>query len=162
MTPSRRAHRQRPAVRIRGDPHARGVNGLCGELRAATARSTDGANAGLTVNRVMARLSFRRLLGPKSALPGPLYLCAVCGGDFVIPVAWSLGVDGAPRVTLTCGACGYVRDVEVTPTGAALLEAAREYRLAETAARLERERMSAWVESFTAALARDLIDASDF
>jgi len=54
---------------------------------------------------------------------------------------------------------------DVPPTSAALFEAAHASRLArigDTADRLERERMSGWVESFALALARDLIDANDF
>lgn len=81
------------------------------------------------------------------------------------PKAWSFAPDGTRRVVLSCGGCGHARESDVTPTSAALLEAAHANRLAhigETADRLERERMSGWVESFTAALARDLIDATDF
>ena len=107
----------------------------------------------------------RRLLGPKLPLPGPLYLCPACGGDYVNPVEWSWADDGTRRVKLRCGACGHQRETAVTATSAALLEAAHASRLAEIAEladALERERMCGWVESFAGALERDLIDAGDF
>jgi hypothetical protein len=88
-----------------------------------------------------------------------------CGDDFVSPAAWSFDDQGTRRVTLVCGACGHVRECTITPTSAALLEVAHANRLAhlaEAADRLERERMASWVESFTVALDRDLIDATDF
>lgn len=113
----------------------------------------------------MGRSLFRRLMGPKLPLPGLLYLCAACGEDFANPVGWSAVEDGQRRVHLRCGACGFEREVTVTPTTAALLAAAHEARLAQITAeleRLERDGMAAWADTFTQALDRDLIDAGDF
>src|SRR5690348_16286459 len=69
--------------------------------------------------------------GPPYDLPGLMYLCAGCGGDFVNPVEWVAGEDGQRRVQLRCGACGSERAVAVTPATAALLEAAHEARVAQ-------------------------------
>jgi hypothetical protein len=113
------------------------------------------------------RSLLHRLMGPKLPLPLPrlLCVCAACGADFVNPVRWITQEDGQRRVHLRCGACGLERDVVVTPTSAALLEAAHEARvaqIAQTLERLERDRMAAWADTFTQALERDLIDAADF
>jgi hypothetical protein len=81
------------------------------------------------------------------------------------PTRWDLDADGRRRVGLRCGACGHESETTPVPTAAALFEAAHANRIArmtDAATRLERERMAGWVESFSGALERDLIDATDF
>jgi hypothetical protein len=93
----------------------------------------------------MSLRALRWLLGPKLPV-GALHVCRLCGGDFVNPTRWDAEGPDLWRVGLRCGACGHERETIVGPT----------------AADLERENMASWVETFSAALRRDLIDAEDF
>jgi hypothetical protein len=101
----------------------------------------------------------RRMFGPA------LHICAACGGDFANPAAWEETGPANWVVSLRCGACGHERAVPVDGVAVRRFNRAldRGYKAIERAAdRLERELMTAWVETFGAALARDLIDAADF
>jgi len=133
----------------------------CGGLRCERRLRTDGERPSVVDSAGMTR-RLRRLLRPKLPLPGPLYVCPVCRGDYVNPVEWSWADDGTRWVKLRCGACEHRRETAVAATSAALLEAAHARRMARIADELERERMCGWVESFAGALERDLIDAGDF
>ena len=66
---------------------------------------------------------------------------------------------------LRCGACGYERETVIGPELAQMFDKALDKgfdAIAETADRLQTESMTAWVESFSEALQRDHIVASDF
>jgi hypothetical protein len=105
------------------------------------------------------------LLGPRQPLPGAVHVCAVCHRDCVNPVAWDVAGEERWRVVLRCGACGHEHTRELSDDDAVRLLTAldRGYFEIETAVhRLEREQMADWVETFIAALRRDLIDAGDF
>jgi hypothetical protein len=115
-----------------------------------------------------ARRWTRWLLGPKLPPEGvtqPLILCPGCGQRVVVPVAWQ--EDGEERwwIALRCGECGLAREVmageeQMRRYGRELDAGAAE--IAAELARLERERMAAAARSFAEALARDLIDVTDF
>jgi hypothetical protein len=109
--------------------------------------------------------SFRRLFGVQSGIRAQLHVCVRCEGEFVQATRWDDPVDGTRLVGLRCAACGHERETTADLTATALFHAAHSNsieQLAETAERLARERMTAWVESFSGALERDLIDAADF
>jgi hypothetical protein len=109
--------------------------------------------------------AFRRLFGVQSGVRAQLHICERCAGDFVEAIRWDPVVRGTRHVELCCTDCAHVRVVLADLTAAALFTAAQENRLArltQTAEQLTRERMAAWVDSFTVALERDLIDATHF
>lgn len=109
--------------------------------------------------------AFKALLGPREPLATDVHVCVVCRGDCVNPVAWDEAGEDRWRVVLRCGACGNEDTRELSHDDAAgLLNALdRGYDAIQTAAeRLERELLADWVETFSAALQRDLIDAGDF
>jgi hypothetical protein len=92
-------------------------------------------------------------------------VCRECGGDYVNPTRWDPEAAEVWRVGLRCGACGYERETVVGPTAAQLFDKALDKgydAIARRADELERENMTSWVETFSAALRRDLIDAGDF
>jgi hypothetical protein len=114
---------------------------------------------------LIGHLSFRRLFGVQSGIRARLHVCAACEGEFVQATRWDDPVDGTRRVALRCAACGHERETVADLTATALFLAAHSNsiaRLAETADTLARERMAAWVDSFTGALERDLIEAAGF
>ena len=81
------------------------------------------------------------------------------------PTRWDPEATEVWRVGLRCGACGYERETVVGPTVAQLFDKALDKgfdAIAKTADRVERENMTSWVETFSAALQRDLIDPADF
>jgi hypothetical protein len=109
--------------------------------------------------------AFKALLGPGRPVLGDAHVCVVCRGDCVNPVAWDEAGEDRWRVTLRCGACGHehIRELSQDEAGRLMNALDRGYIEIETAAeRLERELMTEWVETFAAALQRDLIDAGDF
>ena len=74
-------------------------------------------------------------------------------------------VDGTRRVGLRCAACGHERETVADLTATALFQAAHSnslQQIGETAERLAQECLTTWVDSFSHALYRDLIDAADF
>jgi hypothetical protein len=108
----------------------------------------------------------RRTPGLRARVFGSrLHICAACGGDYANPAAWEEKDPLTWVVSLRCGACGHERDATVDKGAVRRFNRAldRGYNAIERAAeRLERELMTAWVETFGAALERDLIDAADF
>ena len=109
--------------------------------------------------------ALRTLLGPRLPLAGDVHICSACLGDCVNPVAWDEAGEQRWLVTLRCGGCGHEHVRALSHDDAARLLNAldRGYLAIETAAdHLGRELMAAWVDTFTAALRRDLIDAYDF
>jgi hypothetical protein len=109
--------------------------------------------------------ALRSLLGPRQPLPCDIHVCVVCHRDCVNPVSWDEAGEDRWRVLLRCGSCGHEHMRVLSHDDAAHLLTAldRGYIEIETAAeRLERELMTDWVETFAAALGRDLIDADDF
>jgi|KBSMisStaDraftv2_1062788.scaffolds.fasta_scaffold1973906_2 hypothetical protein len=68
-----------------------------------------------------------------------------------------------PRLPLPVGAHEHERELSQTDAGHLLNALERGYGAIEAAAtRLHQELMTEWVETFAAALHRDLIDAGDF
>ena len=69
------------------------------------------------------------------------------------------------QVELCCGVCGHRRRTSVSAGDMRAFYSVVEGQkrtMAQTADELARERMSGWVDTFTGALERDLIDADDF
>jgi hypothetical protein len=114
----------------------------------------------------MARRTIRRLLGPRlTPAPGRLHVCPDCGGDYVNPTSWDVEGRELWRVGLRCGGCGYERETVIGPELAEIFDRALDKgfnELTRTAERVERDNMTAWVDSFSTALQRDLIEPSDF
>jgi hypothetical protein len=114
----------------------------------------------------MARSFLHRLIGPRLPVgPGRLHVCPLCHEDFVSPTWWEPEAAEVWRVGLRCGACGYERETVIGPELARMLDKALDKRsavIARAADQVEAEAMAAWVESFSDALRRDQIVASDF
>src|SRR5687768_12647930 len=114
----------------------------------------------------MARSFFSRLFGPRIPLgSGALHVCPLCRGDFVNPTRWDPESAELWRVELRCGACGYEHETVIGPELTRMLDKSLDKgfdTIAETADQLQTESMTAWVESFSEALQRDDIVASDF
>jgi hypothetical protein len=94
-----------------------------------------------------------------------LHICSSCRSNFVHATERRRESEARWRVFLRCGQCGGCRDVVVgddlvrrfdedVSRGLAAIES--------DLTTLDRERMAQQVESFAAALQRDLIDAGDF
>jgi hypothetical protein len=105
----------------------------------------------------------------RSAAPPPeseddLRTCGFCGQPYVGPLECS--AEGARfRILLRCGNCDSRRRVLVSTLQATRFEcdvAHDMIKIAREAERLDGERFAAQTTAFAAALARDLIDASDF
>lgn len=111
---------------------------------------------------------FARAAGPRLPVgqaPEALIRCRRCRAALVVPVEWHERGEMHWWIRLRCGECEYVRDVEATNAQVARFERDLDAGLAVIAAaveRVERPRMLAEVAALTAALERDLIDASDF
>ena len=94
-----------------------------------------------------------------------LRMCGFCGQPFVGPLESGASGESEWRILLRCGNCDCRRVVFVTSEQASAFECdvARDIVTITRALReLETERMAAQADAFAAALARDLIDASDF
>ena len=110
----------------------------------------------------MARLFRRR---GRRATAEELMVCAPCGSDFVSPVDWAEHDEATWWIRLRCGQCGEAREVVVPQEIADRFDRALDrasLAIAATLERLDRERMTAEVESFVTALRLDLLDAADF
>jgi len=101
----------------------------------------------------------------RRARPAGLENCQLCGRDFVNPVSWEPLGDCHWWMLLHCGECDAWREVTVSDAEAQRFDVELDRRadiLARAAARLDRQRMAADVETMIAALRRGLIDAADF
>ncbi len=81
------------------------------------------------------------------------------------PIEWEPADTEHWRIVERCGACELWRVVVISNARAALLDVRLDNQVAIIAhalQRLDRERMVAQVEMFTAALQQDLIGAADF
>ncbi len=104
----------------------------------------------------------RRRRDPK---PGAIHVCHACAGDYVNPTYCEEEARDLWRVGLRCGACGYERETLIGNVLAEMYNRALDKgnaKIAATVARLDAESMAGYIETFTAALRHDLIDASDF
>ena len=89
----------------------------------------------------------------------------MCGRDFVQPVDWEPVGEERWWMFLRCAECGISREVVVTNAEADRYERQLHTRasvLSTALRRLEGERMAAEVDTFVAALDRDLIEPADF
>ena len=94
-----------------------------------------------------------------------LRMCGFCGQPFAGPLECRASGESEYWMLLRCGNCDCRREVHVTQEQASAFECAvaRDIVAIDRALRdLESERMAAQADAFAAALARDLIDASDF
>jgi hypothetical protein len=99
------------------------------------------------------------------ALSTGLEFCLVCGRDFVSVVRCTNAGDDSWWLLLRCGDCGTWH--ETFARGDALRSLRRSSRrsretIADALQRLDLDRMSWEVESFSQGLERGLIDADDF
>ena len=96
--------------------------------------------------------------------PG-LETCLMCGRDFVNPVDWEQVGDSHWWLLLRCGECGTWRETTVEDEIAQRFDVELDRRadvLAGALHRLDKQRMTAWVEAFVGALRNGLVDAADF
>ena len=108
--------------------------------------------------------------GPRAAPSGErtrssLATCVLCGRDFVVPVVWEAAGPDRWRIRVRCAECGTSRELTVTDAEAERYDeelAAGARTLLREACKLERARMAAEVDTFVAALQRDLIEPADF
>jgi hypothetical protein len=94
-----------------------------------------------------------------------LRTCRFCWQPFVGPLDCRAHGDTQWRILLRCGNCDRRREVIVTNEHASEFECdvARDIAaITRGLERLDSERLLAQADAFAAALARDLIDASDF
>ena len=94
-----------------------------------------------------------------------MHQCLICHADLVVPVRWDEADDDHWEVLLRCPECETYREVVVTNDLAKRYELDLERGMAEIASTLkrwERWEMIALLDTFVAALERDLIDAADF
>ena len=99
------------------------------------------------------------------ATPRGLQRCPDCRQPFVCPMEWETAGEEHWRIQLRCGACEAWREVIVTNDEAREFDLVLDRQCREIAhglRRIEREEMEAGLETFVAALDRDLIDPSDF
>ena len=102
---------------------------------------------------------------PVAPAPERLIECRGCRSACVVPVEWHERGELRWWIRLRCGECGLLREVEATNAQVARFERELDAGVAVIAAaieRAERPRMLAGVAALSAALERDLIDASDF
>ena len=95
----------------------------------------------------------------------PLRYCPACRGSLACPMAWAPCDDVHWHIELRCGDCGHRWELEVHDWRAARFDDELnqdQYAIRKTLDRLDRERMAAEVETFAAALSRDLIEPADF
>jgi hypothetical protein len=112
-------------------------------------------------SRRRSRFSLRR----HKARHAGLETCPLCGRDFVNPLAWEPDGDCHWWMLLRCGECDAWQEVTVSDAVAQRFDVELDRRadvLARAAARLDRQRMAADVETMIAALRRGLVDAADF
>ena len=111
----------------------------------------------------MFRVLRRRLA--KTAPPRAALVCSRCGADALCPIEWVTFGDHAWLMWMRCGECGRPHEAIVdNPTAAEIdVEMDRQRAwIARHAEAMSLDRMQEEIETFVAALWRDLIDASDF
>ena len=94
-----------------------------------------------------------------------MHQCHFCHADLVVPVRWDEADDYHWEILLRCPECETYREVVVGNDVAKRYELDLERgmeEIASTLKRLERLGMIALLDTFVAALERDLIDAADF
>jgi hypothetical protein len=91
--------------------------------------------------------------------------CPSCRGRLVCPMDWEPCDDAHWHIELRCGDCGHRWELDVHDSRAARFDIELDQdqsALRMTLRRLDLERMAAEVETFAAALSRDLIEPADF
>jgi hypothetical protein len=102
-----------------------------------------------------------RSLTPRSGL----HICRECRADAVNPAHAAALDDDRWTMLLRCGACGATFQRVVYNEDAERYDRDLDRgwnAIGRATQRLEREQMVEWADAFVVALARDLIDASDF
>ena len=97
--------------------------------------------------------------------PRALLACAGCHADALCPVEWVTFGDDHWAMWMRCGECGRPHEAIVDNATAAAIDIEMDRQQAHIAAQANAfalEQMAVDVETFVSALARDLVDASDF
>ena len=97
--------------------------------------------------------------------PRALLACERCSANALCPIEWVTFGDDAWLMWMRCGECGRPHEAIVDNATAAAIdvEMDRQQRwIAAYADALSHDRMKDEVETFVAALRRDLVDAGDF
>jgi hypothetical protein len=117
--------------------------------------------AGSLRRRTVAGMLFRRSFRKGDLLRR----CPDCRSRLVCPMDWEPHDESHWHIDLRCGECGHWWDAVVEDSRASRydieLDADRS-AISRALHRLELERMAIDVETFTVALARDLIEPADF
>jgi hypothetical protein len=112
----------------------------------------------------MFRALRRRRRTERSALR-PLLECPRCEADALCPMEWVTFGDDQWLMWMRCGECGRPLEVIVDNAAAAAIDLELDRQQAQIGAAadaLSLELMAGEVETFVAALDRDLVDANDF
>ena len=91
--------------------------------------------------------------------------CPACTGRLVCPTDWQPEGDEHWSIDLRCGDCAHSWNRVIPNSRAARFDLELDHDMSvlqRSLCRLERERMAADVETFVAALTRDLIQPADF
>ena len=107
----------------------------------------------------------RALLGPRQPIVRSYTDCGACGRSVVCPIDWETAGQEHWRISFRCGECGARSERVVTNAAAAALDrrlAAQCDKIRAAADRMERDHMADEVDTFIAALNRDLIAPADF
>ncbi len=95
----------------------------------------------------------------------PLRSCPSCRSRLACPVDWAPADDAHWHIELRCGDCGHRWELDVHDSRAARFDLeldADQRAIRRTLSCLDLERMATEVETFAAALSRDLIEPADF
>ena len=106
----------------------------------------------------------RRRRGQTSPARAPL-VCTRCGADALCPIEWVTFGDDAWLMWMRCGECGRPHEAIVDNVSAAAIDVEMDRQqdwIARYAEAMSIDRMRDEIETFVAALRRDLIDACDF
>jgi hypothetical protein len=91
--------------------------------------------------------------------------CPECGGRLACPISWEPADDEHWNIDLRCGDCDYRWSRVISNARAARFDIeldGDQAVLRRMLQRLDSERMTAEVETFATALARDLVEPADF
>jgi hypothetical protein len=131
----------------------------------ASVCGADAAAGAVQSNRRMSRLLQIRLRRRRPTESRPALECPFCSREAMCPMDWGTSGDSHWWLLLRCAECELWSEIVVTNEQAAALDVELDRQMAEIARAvhaLDAERMAAEVDTFVAALERDLVDAADF